>query len=165
MAINHSMDHSVTAASYLQEFPTPKPPSLVSLCLRVVEKHFEDIIVVLGDIAASFPADIKMAMAAIARRRKLLNDDVIIALAESLWEILHIFGSDVSDFGLSKVAEACKVLRGMDIRYGIWIFTELPVAKYFRPCHKNGYVIGLVSSSIPIKRNVLPYAIVTVRAF
>lgn len=41
-------------------FEKPKPPSLVSLCLRVVEKHFEDIIVVLGDIAASFPADIKV---------------------------------------------------------------------------------------------------------
>ncbi|KAG5546629.1 hypothetical protein RHGRI_018715 [Rhododendron griersonianum] len=95
MAINHSMDHSVTAASYLQEFPTVSidsdsslssqcslsspsslcPPhlclsprynaaiwnqvGLVSLCLGVVGKHFEDIIVVLGDIAASFPDDIK----------------------------------------------------------------------------------------------------------
>ncbi|CAK9155855.1 unnamed protein product [Ilex paraguariensis] len=56
-----------------------------------------------------------MSMAAIARRRKLLNDDVIIALAESSWENLDISGSDVSDFGLSKVAEICKYLRSVDI--------------------------------------------------
>lgn len=58
-----------------------------------------------------------MAMAAIARRRQLLNDAVIISLAESSWEILDISGSDVSDFGLASVAERCKVLRAVDIRY------------------------------------------------
>lgn len=57
-----------------------------------------------------------MALAAIARRRKLLNDEVIIALAESSWEILDLSGSDVSDIGLSKVAEICKFLRAVDIR-------------------------------------------------
>ncbi|RVW40262.1 hypothetical protein CK203_021497 [Vitis vinifera] len=93
-----------------------KPPSLESLCLGVVGKHFEDIIGDLGEIAVNFPADTKMAMAAIARRRQLLNDDVIISLAESSWEILDISGSDVSDFGLAKVAERCKVLRAVDIR-------------------------------------------------
>lgn len=56
-------------------------------------------------------------MAAIARRRRLLNDDVIISLAESSWEILDISYSDVSDFGLAKVADICKSLRAVDIRY------------------------------------------------
>ncbi|XP_057461500.1 uncharacterized protein LOC130751810 isoform X2 [Actinidia eriantha] len=92
-----------------------KPPSLISLCLGVIGKHFEDIIEDLGEIAANFPADIKMAMAAIARRRKLLKDNVIIALSESSWEILDLSGSDVSDFGLSKVAEMCKFIRAVDI--------------------------------------------------
>ncbi|KAL6314136.1 hypothetical protein AAG906_011876 [Vitis piasezkii] len=92
-----------------------KPPSLESLCLGVVGKHFEDIIEDLGEIAVNLPADTKMAMAAIARRRQLLNDDVIISLAEGSWEILDISGSDVSDFGLAKVAERCKVLRAVDI--------------------------------------------------
>ncbi|CAL5392833.1 unnamed protein product [Camellia sinensis] len=92
-----------------------KHPSLVSLCLGVVGKHFEDIIEDLGEIAANFPADIKLAMAAIARRRKLLNDAVIISLAESSWEILDLSGSDVSDFGLSKVADTCKFIRAVDI--------------------------------------------------
>ena len=58
-----------------------------------------------------------MAMAAIARRRRLLNDDVIISLADTSWEILDISGSDVSDFGLGKVVEICKSLRAVDIRY------------------------------------------------
>ena len=50
-------------------------------------------------------------MAAIARRRKLLNDEVIVSLADNSWEILNISSLDVSDFGLAKVAEMCKFLR------------------------------------------------------
>lgn len=56
-----------------------------------------------------------MTLAAIARRRKLLNDDVIISLAEASWDILDISGSDVSDHGLAKVAERCKSLGAIDI--------------------------------------------------
>ncbi|KAK3027940.1 hypothetical protein RJ639_039407 [Escallonia herrerae] len=93
-----------------------KPPSLVSLCLGFVGKHFEDIIEDLGDIASNFPSDIKIAMAAIARRRKLLNDDIVIALADSSWKLLDISDSNVSDLGLSKVAEKSKHLRAVDIR-------------------------------------------------
>ncbi|KAK4576114.1 hypothetical protein RGQ29_026890 [Quercus rubra] len=92
-----------------------KTPTLVSLCLGVVGKHLEDVIEDLDEIAINFPADIKIAMAAIARRRRLLNDDVIISLADTSWEILDISGSDVSDFGLEKVVEICKSLRAVDI--------------------------------------------------
>lgn len=56
-------------------------------------------------------------MVAIARRRQLLNDHVLLALAESSWALLDISGSDVSDFGLSKVAEMCTNLQAVDIRY------------------------------------------------
>lgn len=58
-----------------------------------------------------------MALTAIARRRKLLNDDVIMALAESSWEILDISGSDVSDVGLLEVVKTCKYLKAVDVRY------------------------------------------------
>lgn len=58
-----------------------------------------------------------MAIAAIARRRRLLNDNVIIALAESSWDILDISDSDVSDYGISRVAERCKNLCAVDVRY------------------------------------------------
>jgi len=57
-----------------------------------------------------------MAIAAIARRRKLLNDGVIISLADASWETLDISYSEVSDFGLAKVAEICTSLRAVDIR-------------------------------------------------
>ncbi|KAA3467473.1 protein AMN1-like protein [Gossypium australe] len=92
-----------------------KPPSLVSLCLGVIGRHLEEIIEDLSEIAVNFPADIKIPLAAIARRRKLLNDDVIISLADSSWEILDLSGSDVSNFGLAKVAEMCKSIRAVDI--------------------------------------------------
>ncbi|XP_010276098.1 PREDICTED: uncharacterized protein LOC104610934 [Nelumbo nucifera] len=101
--------------SYRSPFEKSKPGSLVSLCLGLLGRHFEDIILDLTEIAANFPPDIRLAMAAIARRRKLLNDEVIISLAESSWEILDISGSEVSDFGLAKVAEKCKFLRAVDI--------------------------------------------------
>lgn len=57
-----------------------------------------------------------MAIAAISRRRKLLNDDVLVSLADSSWEILDLSGSEVTDSGLMKVAETCKFLRAVDIR-------------------------------------------------
>lgn len=65
-----------------------------------------------------------MAMAAIARRRRLLNDDVIVSLADGSWEILDISGSDVSDLGLGKVVEVCKSLQAVDIRYANLNFTQ-----------------------------------------
>lgn len=60
---------------------------------------------------------LQLAMMAIARRRQLLDDNVLLALAESSWELLDISGSDVSDFGLTKATEMCSNLRAVDIRY------------------------------------------------
>lgn len=58
-----------------------------------------------------------MALVAIARRRRLLDDNVIVALADSSWEILDLSGSEVSDIGLLQVVETCKHLQAVDIRY------------------------------------------------
>ncbi|XP_073159084.1 uncharacterized protein [Henckelia pumila] len=91
------------------------PPSLLSLCLGVVGSNLEDIIDDLAEVASTFPLDIKMALVAIARRRKLLNDDLIIAFAECSWEILDLSGSDVSDTGITHVVTICKNLRALDI--------------------------------------------------
>ncbi|XP_062077745.1 uncharacterized protein LOC133782450 isoform X2 [Humulus lupulus] len=76
----------------------------------------------------------QMAMAAIARRRKLLNDEVIVSLADSSWEFLDISGSDVSDIGLAKVAEICKSLRAVDISRCSRITTG-GVSKLVQHCH------------------------------
>ncbi|XP_039026824.1 uncharacterized protein LOC120160480 [Hibiscus syriacus] len=115
-------------------FEKTRPPSLVSLCLGVVGQHLEDIIEDLNEIAVNFPADIKIALAAIARRRKLLSDDVIISLADSSWEILDLSGSDVTDFGLAKVAEMCQSLRAMDISQCKKI-TANGVSELVQHCH------------------------------
>ncbi|XP_047961149.1 uncharacterized protein LOC125205954 isoform X2 [Salvia hispanica] len=93
-----------------------KAPALLSLCLGVVGCNLEDIIDDLAEIAVAFPSDIKMVLVAIARRRKLLNDDVLIALADSSWEILDVSGSDVSDSGLCHVVNICHNLKAIDIR-------------------------------------------------
>ncbi|XP_077242199.1 RNI-like superfamily protein [Tasmannia lanceolata] len=111
----HLNSVSITLPSYRSPLEKVKPRSLVSLCLRVLGQHFEDIIDDLSEIVATFPPDIKMALTAIARRRKLLNDDILITLAENSWDILDISGSDVTDFGLGKVADMCQHLRAIDI--------------------------------------------------
>ncbi|GKV38819.1 hypothetical protein SLEP1_g46687 [Rubroshorea leprosula] len=111
-----------------------KPPSLVCLCVGVVGRDLEDFMDQLGDIADFFLGDIKMAIAAIARRRKLLSDDVLISLADSSWGILDLSGSEVSDAGLSRVADVCKFLRAVDISRCNKI-TKTGVSKLVHHCH------------------------------
>ncbi|CAI0379774.1 unnamed protein product [Linum tenue] len=93
-----------------------RPPSLASLCLGVLGRHLDDVIGELSEISVGFPAHIKLAIVAIARRRKLLNDDVIVSLADSSWEILDISGSDVTDVGLAEVSIICSQITAVDIR-------------------------------------------------
>lgn len=92
-----------------------KPRTLVSLCLGVLGQYFEDIVANLAEIVSAFPPDAKLALVAIAKRRQLLNDEVLLLLAENSWNLLDISGSDVSDLGLTKVAEMCPNLRAVDI--------------------------------------------------
>ncbi|CAI0436406.1 unnamed protein product [Linum tenue] len=92
-----------------------RPPSLVSLCVGVLGRHLEDVIGELREISVGFPAHIKLAIVAIARRRKLLNDDLILSLVDSSWEILDISGSDVTDTCLAEVSKICSRIRAVDI--------------------------------------------------
>jgi len=87
----------------------------VSLCLGTLGQHLEDIITEISEFAAYFPPHIKLAILSIARRRRLLNDEVLTSLAECSWEILDISGSDVTDVGLATVANVCSSLRAIDI--------------------------------------------------
>nr|GEV80678.1 protein AMN1 homolog [Tanacetum cinerariifolium] len=110
-----------------------KPPALVSLCLGIVGKHLKDVIDDL-EVLTTFPPDIKMVIAAIARRRKLLNDDMIVALAESSWAILDLSDSEISDTGLSKVIEICRNVRAVDISRCSKI-TSFGVSELVKHCH------------------------------
>ncbi|CAK8538821.1 unnamed protein product [Lathyrus sativus] len=111
-----------------------KPQSLVNLCIGVLGRHLEDIIEDLDEIAIGLPGDIKLAVAAIARRRRLLNDDVLIALADASWEILDVSGSDVSDFGLTKAAEVCRFIKALDISRCTKI-TAIGISELVKHCH------------------------------
>ncbi|KAJ4975240.1 hypothetical protein NE237_000346 [Protea cynaroides] len=138
-ALSQKLDHSVegkikTRQPYGSHLEKAKPRSLVNLCIGVLGEHLEDIIPDLAEIAACFPPLVKITMAAIARRRKLLNDDVLISLAESSWDILDVSGSDVSDHGLARVAEKCKSLRAVDISQCSKI-SEQGVSELVQHCH------------------------------
>lgn len=118
-AIPKSAHNSVAfpiQSQFLSSNKRKAPPSLLSLCLGVVGCNLEDIVDDLAEIALAFPADIKMVLVAIARRRKLLNDDIVVALADSSWEMLDMSDSHVSDSGLCHVADICHNLKAVDIR-------------------------------------------------
>ncbi|KAL0443369.1 UNVERIFIED_CONTAM: hypothetical protein Slati_2059600 [Sesamum latifolium] len=121
-------------AEFLSLNKGKKPPSLLSLCLGVVGSNLEDIIDDLAEIALAFPADVKLVLVAIARRRKLLNDDIVIALADSSWEILDISGSDVSDSGLCHIVNICQNLRVVDISRCSKL-TSTGVSQLLQLCH------------------------------
>lgn len=60
---------------------------------------------------------LQQALAAIARRRKLLTDEVLIALVDNSWEFLDISESSITDTGLAEATKACKNIKAADIRY------------------------------------------------
>ncbi|PKI55843.1 hypothetical protein CRG98_023724 [Punica granatum] len=75
-----------------------------------------------------------MVIVAIARRRRLLDDNVILSLADSSWEILDLSGSDVSDSALKELAITCRSLRAVDIsRCGK--ITAAGVSELVQQCH------------------------------
>ncbi|KAK1304757.1 hypothetical protein QJS10_CPB11g01342 [Acorus calamus] len=110
------------------------PPRLMSLCIGVIGQHFEDIIEDLSEIAEEFPSDVKMALTAIARRRKLLSDAVLLSLADGSWDYLDVSGSSVTDLGLSEVAEMCPYLQAVDISR-CEVITPMGVSELIRHCH------------------------------
>nr|GFA10165.1 RNI-like superfamily protein [Tanacetum cinerariifolium] len=89
-----------------------KPPALVSLCLGIIGKHLEDVIDDL-EVLTTFPPDIKMVIAAIARRRKLLNDDVI-EMCRNVRAVDISRCSKITSFGVSELVKhyhCLKILR------------------------------------------------------
>eukprot|EP00252_Welwitschia_mirabilis_P009696 TRINITY_DN22439_c0_g1_i1.p1 TRINITY_DN22439_c0_g1~~TRINITY_DN22439_c0_g1_i1.p1 ORF type:complete len:336 (-),score=54.00 TRINITY_DN22439_c0_g1_i1:22-1029(-) len=109
--------------------------SLVSLCLGVLGSHLEDILEQLSELAGLLPADIKMTLMAIARRRGLLCDSVLIALAETSWDLLDVAGSEVTDAGLQRISEICVNLRAIDISRCNRI-TSKSVCALLQNCHQ-----------------------------
>ncbi|VAI91881.1 unnamed protein product [Triticum turgidum subsp. durum] len=103
------------AASFYSPMKKARPRKLVSLCIGVLGQHLEDIINDISEFTAFFPPHIKLAIMSIARRRRLLNDDVLVSLVDSSWKILDISGSEVTDVGLATVARTCSNLWAVDI--------------------------------------------------
>lgn len=53
---------------------------------------------------------------AMARRRGLLNDKILMALCDESFEILDVSGSGVTAEGIAAAARICSGLRAVDIR-------------------------------------------------
>uniref|UniRef100_A0ACD5UJ22 Uncharacterized protein n=1 Tax=Avena sativa TaxID=4498 RepID=A0ACD5UJ22_AVESA len=104
-----------SAASLYSPVKKSRPRKLVDLCIGVLGQHLEDIIADISELTAFFPPQIKLAILSIARRRRLLNDEVLVSLADSSWKVLDLSGSDVTDVGLATVAHICSNLWAVDI--------------------------------------------------
>jgi len=87
------------------------------LCVGYLGEHLEDIIDDIHEIAPAFPVEVKGKLLAIARRRRLLCDELLVALADSSWEILDVSGSDVTDASIEFVAILCHRLQDVDISH------------------------------------------------
>ncbi|KAL2651880.1 hypothetical protein R1flu_020008 [Riccia fluitans] len=89
--------------------------SLVNLCIGNLGRHLEDIIEEIHLVAPTFPASVKASLLAIARRRDLLCDGLLVALADETWEVLDVSGSDITDASIEALARVCTRLRAVDI--------------------------------------------------
>eukprot|EP00250_Pteridium_aquilinum_P033543 c5815_g1_i1 orf=120-1058(+) len=89
--------------------------SLLNLCLGVLGRHLEDITDQLHAIAPFLPPSIKMTLLAMARRKGLVNDEVLATLLDESWEFLDVSGTNVTDLGLERAFEKCNSLKAVDI--------------------------------------------------
>ncbi|KAJ1703934.1 hypothetical protein LUZ63_003713 [Rhynchospora breviuscula] len=118
LAPDQNLTPSPMLSNLLHQAPQkPKPRKLVSLCIGVLGEYLEEIISDLSDISAGFPPELKLIVMAIARRRRLLNDEVLTTLAEPSWELLDVSGSDITDDGLVSIAKICTNLHAIDISH------------------------------------------------
>ncbi|MCO5557915.1 hypothetical protein L7F22_011488 [Adiantum nelumboides] len=56
-----------------------------------------------------------MTLLAMARRKCLVNDEVLVSLLHESWEVLDISGSEVTDHGLKTASNTCSLLKAVDI--------------------------------------------------
>lgn len=89
--------------------------SLLNLCLGLLGRHLEHILDELPSIGEVLPASLKMTLLAVARRRGLLGDDVLLALIDESWETLDVSGSDVTDLGMKRASAKCHLLKAVDV--------------------------------------------------
>lgn len=85
------------------------------MCLSMLGRHLEDITDQLHLVAPVLPPSLKMTLFAIARRKGLVNDDVLVALLDESWEVLDISDTVVTDYGLDRAAKTCSSLKAVDI--------------------------------------------------
>ncbi|BBM99140.1 hypothetical protein MPTK1_1g19080 [Marchantia polymorpha subsp. ruderalis] len=95
--------------------PSWKCRSLVSLCVGNLGRHLEDIIEEIHLVAPTFPPSVKASLLAVARRRDLLCDELLVALADESWEFLDVSGSDITDASIETLAKVCPRLQAVDI--------------------------------------------------
>ncbi|GBG82015.1 hypothetical protein CBR_g34195 [Chara braunii] len=92
------------------------PRSLQNICIGFLGAHLEELVDDLDFLASFLPSEIKLSLLAIARRRGLLDDKVLSALADDTWEILDLSGSAISDDAFVAMLGTCSGLCAVDIR-------------------------------------------------
>eukprot|EP00898_Chlorokybus_atmophyticus_P001109 jgi/Chlat1/199/Chrsp1S03036 len=101
--------------------PGRHPRTLLATCLGFIGQHLEFLLEQLaeeGDVLSRIlPPPIKASLLALARRRKLLADQVLLEFLDDSWTLLDVSDSQVTDASLKHASAFCSRLNAVDISW------------------------------------------------
>eukprot|EP00897_Mesotaenium_endlicherianum_P005537 jgi/Mesen1/5010/ME000025S04404 len=92
-----------------------QPPTLVAICIAYLGSFLEELIEDAHLFGPALPTSVKLSLAAVARRRGLLCDQLLYALLDDSWRVLDVSGSLVTDEGIRRAADKCPLLEAVDL--------------------------------------------------
>ncbi|GLC33861.1 hypothetical protein PLESTB_000812000 [Pleodorina starrii] len=91
-------------------------PTLRALCLGYLGRHIDSLVLQLGPHLAHLPADVKACLLCVARRRGLLSNRVLLALADEGWTLMDLAGATaLTERALRHALLRCPRLRALDL--------------------------------------------------
>lgn len=91
------------------------PRSLVAICVGFLGRFLEELADDMHLLAPAWPTPIKLAIAAIARRRGLLDDELLRALVDDTWTCAALADGHVTDAGVRHLSAMCSRLVAVDV--------------------------------------------------
>ncbi|GIL91983.1 hypothetical protein Vretimale_18503 [Volvox reticuliferus] len=96
--------------------PAGAVPPLRALVLGFLGRHVDSLVSQLGPRLAILPADVKACLLCVARRRGMLSNRVLLALADDGWTLMDLAGATVlTERALRQALMRCPHLRALDI--------------------------------------------------
>ncbi|KXZ55338.1 hypothetical protein GPECTOR_3g47 [Gonium pectorale] len=92
-------------------------PTLRALVLAFLGRHVTDVVAQLGPHLAPLPSDVKACLLCVARRRGVLRNAVLLALADEGWTLMDLAGATaLTERAVRQALLRCPRLRALDLR-------------------------------------------------